>query len=90
LGKLIASARELNVALEINAHWMRLDLRDTHVRAAIDAECLIAIDCDVHAPEDYDNLVFGVLTARRGWVTPERCVNAWPAKKLHQWLKSKR
>ncbi len=90
LGKLIASAREHNVALEINAHWMRLDLRDTHVRAAIDAECLIAIDCDVHAPEDYDNLVFGVLTARRGWVTPERCVNAWPAKKLHQWLTSKR
>jgi DNA polymerase (family 10) len=90
MGKVFEIARERNVALEINAHWMRLDLRDTHVRGAIDAGCLIAIDCDVHAPDDFDNLLFGVLTARRGWVTPDRCVNAWPAKKLHEWLKSKR
>ncbi|MCE7974700.1 MAG: PHP domain-containing protein [Leptolyngbya sp. PLA1] len=86
---LVAAARAHNVALEINAHWMRLDLRDTHTRAAIDAGCLIAIDCDVHEPSDFDNLAFGVTTARRGWVTPERCLNAWPADRLHDWLRSK-
>lgn len=86
---LVAAARAHNVALEINAHWMRLDLRDTHVRAAIDAGCLIAIDCDVHEPADFDNLAFGVSTARRGWVTPERCINAWPADRLHAWLRTK-
>jgi histidinol phosphatase-like PHP family hydrolase len=31
-----------------------------------------------------------VVTARRGWVTPDLCINTWPAKKLHEWLKSKR
>lgn len=86
---LVAAARAHNVALEINAHWMRLDLRDTHARAAIDAGCLIAIDCDVHEPADFDNLAFGVSTARRGWVTPERCLNAWPADRLHAWLRAK-
>jgi len=90
MAKVIAAAKEHNVALEINAHWLRLDLRDTHVRAAVDAGCLIAIDCDVHAPEDFDNIVFGVLTGRRGWLPPEQCINTWPAKKLHAWLKSKR
>jgi len=95
MGKIIAAAVEHNVALEINAHWMRLDLRDAHVRQAMDTwaksdGCLIAIDCDVHLPEDYDNLRFGVLTGRRGWLTPERCVNAWTAKKLLAWLKRKR
>lgn len=88
--RIIAAAKAHNVALEINAHWLRLDLRDTHVRAAVEAGCLIAIDCDVHAPEDFDNLIFGVLTARRGWLRPEQCINTWPADKLHAWLRSKR
>jgi DNA polymerase (family 10) len=89
IAALVGAARAHNVALEINAHWMRLDLRDTQVRAAIDAGCLIAIDCDVHEPSDFDNLAFGVTTARRGWVTPERCLNAWPADRLHAWLRAK-
>jgi DNA polymerase (family X) len=90
ISKVVAAAKDHNVALEINAHWHRLDLRDTHVRAATDAGCLIAIDCDVHADEDFDNLRYGILTARRGWVTPDACLNTWPAKKLHEWLKAKR
>lgn len=90
MAKLAAAAREHNVALEINAHWMRLDLRDTHVRAAVQAGCLIAINCDTHTREDMDNIRFGVMTARRGWVEPGMCVNAWGAKRLLGWLKSKR
>ncbi|MFT5423967.1 MAG: DNA polymerase (family 10) [Phycisphaerales bacterium] len=90
MDELIAAAVEHDVALEINAHWMRLDLRDTHVRAAVDAGCKIAIDCDVHHAHDYDNLIYGVLTAQRGWLTPDLCVNTWDADRLHTWLKSKR
>lgn len=90
MDEIIAAAVEHNVALEINAHWMRLDLRDTHVRAAVEAGCLIAIDCDDHAREDFENLRYGVATGRRGWLRPELCVNTWTAKKLHGWLKKKR
>ncbi len=90
IGKLIVAALEHRVALEINAHWLRLDLRDTHVRASVQAGCLIAIDCDVHEPADFDNLRFGVTTARRGWCPKALCVNAWGEKKLHEWLGSKR
>lgn len=90
MDELIAAAVEHDTALEINAHWMRLDLRDTHVRAAAEAGCKIAIDCDDHAPTDFDNIRFGIATARRGWLTPELCVNTWTPKKLHNWLKKKR
>jgi DNA polymerase (family 10) len=90
INALIAAAKQHDVALEINAHWMRLDLRDTHVRAAIEAGCHIAIDCDVHHPDDFDNLRFGIATARRGWASAPACVNTWSAKKLHGWLKEKR
>jgi DNA polymerase (family X) len=87
--RLCAAAREHNVALEINAHWMRLDLRDVHVKIAVDAECLIAIDCDVHAADEFDNIRYGVLTARRGWVRPEMCINTWEAGRLREWLRAK-
>lgn len=87
MAALYAAAAACGVALEINAHWMRLDLRDVHVRGAADAGCLIAIDCDVHERRDYDNLVFGVMTGRRGWLRPARCVNTWDAPKLHSWLR---
>ncbi len=90
MNEIIAAAVEHDVALEINAHWLRLDLRDTHVRAAVEAGCKIAIDCDVHQPGDYDNLIYGVLTGQRGWLTPELCVNCWDHDRLHAWLRSKR
>ena len=90
INELIAAAIEHDVALEINSHWMRLDLRDTHARAAAEAGCKIAINCDVHHAADYDNLIYGILTAQRAWLTPDQCVNTWPHDKLHTWLKSKR
>lgn len=90
MNEIIAAAIEHNVALEINSHWMRLDLRDTHVRAAVEAGALISINCDDHHPSDYDNLIFGVLTGQRGWLTAEQCINTWDADRLHVWLKSKR
>ena len=89
MDKIIAAAVEHDVALEINSHWLRLDLRDTHVRAAVDAGCLIAIDCDVHGAGDFDNIRYGVSTGRRGWLPPELVVNTWPAEKLHAWLGKK-
>ncbi len=90
MAEVIAAAKSHDVALEINAHWLRLDLRDVHVRAAVDAGCKIAIDCDVHERQDFDNLRFGVSTGRRGWLTPELCLNAWKGRALHSWLKQKR
>ena len=90
MDEVIAAAVEHDVALEVNSHWMRLDLRDTHVRAAVEKGCAIAIDCDVHTAGDYDNIRFGVMTAQRGWLTKDRCVNAWSRTALRAWLDSKR
>jgi len=78
------------VALEINAYWLRLDLRDLHVQMAVEAGGMIAIDCDVHAAADFKSLRYGVLTGRRGWLRAEACVNAWEPRRLHGWLKDGR
>ncbi|RMH15380.1 MAG: DNA polymerase/3'-5' exonuclease PolX [Acidobacteria bacterium] len=90
MAALFAAAAEHDVALEVNANWLRLDLRDVHVRGALDHGCKIAIDTDAHRPEHFDLLIYGVLTARRGGLEAASCINAWPAEKLHAWLAAKR
>jgi DNA polymerase (family 10) len=66
---------------------MRLDLRDTHVRAAVEGGALIAINCDSHHPDHLDFARFGILTGRRGWLTADRCVNTWAPDALRRWLR---
>ncbi len=87
----IASAAAANnVALEINAHPMRLDLRDVHVHAAIQKGAKIIINCDAHAVSQLDYMKYGVQTARRGWATAADVMNTLPAAKLKKWLEQKR
>ena len=90
INALIQAALEHDTALEINANYQRLDLRDVHVKAAVDAGALIAINTDAHTPDNFDFLRYGIVTARRGWLTPEQCINAWTKQKLHDWLAAKR
>jgi len=90
MDELYAAAKEHGTALEINSHHMRLDLRDTHIRAAAEAGCLLAIDCDVHGPEDFDEIRFGILAAQRGWLPPAQCLNCMTAEALDAWRRRKR
>ncbi|MEK7787983.1 MAG: DNA polymerase/3'-5' exonuclease PolX, partial [Chloroflexota bacterium] len=61
----LAAARESGVALEINAHPMRLDLDDVYSRRAIEMGIPLAINTDAHHPSDFALAEFGVATARR-------------------------
>jgi DNA polymerase (family 10) len=90
LSALFAAAVECDTALEVNAAWRRLDLRDTHLRDALKAGCKITIDTDAHRASHFDNLIYGVLTARRAGMEPASCVNTWSAEDLRAWLRSKR
>lgn len=84
--RLAAAAAKHGVALEINANHWRLDLRDVHVRAAIEAGARLAINCDVHAESDFDMLRYGVLTARRGGAGAGDVINCLSQAELRAWL----
>ncbi|MHB1158291.1 MAG: DNA polymerase/3'-5' exonuclease PolX [Phycisphaerales bacterium] len=90
MAALIKAAAETDTALEINSNPWRLDLRDTHARAAIEAGVLLAIDTDAHSSNDFDNLRYGILTARRAWAEPRHIVNCMTPAKLKTWLGQKR
>lgn len=86
LEAVLAAARETGVALEINAHPARLDLKDAHARRATEVGCLLAINADIHSPADLELRAYGVATARRGWVSASGVVNSWPLDRLLPWL----
>ncbi|MCE2884172.1 MAG: DNA polymerase/3'-5' exonuclease PolX [Planctomycetaceae bacterium] len=90
MSELYAAAKEHGTALELNSHHVRLDLRDTHVRAAAEAGCMVAIDCDVHGLGDFEELRYGMLTAQRGLLPRAQCLNALDPKALDAWRRRKR
>lgn len=87
---LFRAAAEHDVALELNANPRRLDLSSGHLEGALEHGCKIAVNTDTHREEQLDYLVYGILTARRAGMEAGSCVNTWPARKLHVWLRSKR
>ncbi len=74
----IMAAARSGVALEINSHDLRLDLRDIHARMAVEAAVPLCINTDAHQREDMDKMIYGILTARRAWAQPGNVINTWP------------
>jgi len=59
-----------------------------HVRLAVEAGPMLAIDTDAHSVAAIDYLPYGVMNARRGWTGPAGVVNtrSWP--ELRELLKA--
>ena len=85
----LQTAVSTHTILEINANPHRLDLRDSHVRRAVELGVTLAINCDAHHVDHFELLHYGVATAQRGWATPDQVVNTWPLEKLLAFLANK-
>jgi DNA polymerase (family 10) len=86
----IEHAAQTRTALEINADPSRLDLKDVHVRMAVEAGVRLALGTDAHSPGSLGFMPFGVATAARGWATAPAVLNTYPRAGLRAWLKAKR
>jgi DNA polymerase (family 10) len=80
------AAADTGTVLEVNAHPSRLDLRDAHVRRAIELGVKLAISSDAHDVDGFAVLPMGVATARRGWAAAGDVVNAWSVEDLLGWF----
>jgi DNA polymerase (family 10) len=68
-------ALETGVSLEVNGLPDRLDLRDDHVRLAIEAGVPIVCSTDAHSVRGLGNMQLSVATARRGGATAPDVLN---------------
>lgn len=86
----IRTANKTGTILEIDASPDRLDLKDIHIREAVEAGVKMSIDTDTHNKQHYYFLEYGVAQARRGWATKNDIINAWPLEKMLKFLKDAR
>jgi DNA polymerase (family 10) len=90
LEKVIDAARANGVVLEINSQPHRLDLCDSHARLARDRGVKLAINSDAHEVPALDYPRWGILTARRAWLTKDDVINTRPLKAFRAGLRRNR
>ena len=81
-----AAARN-KVAMELNAYPDRLDLNDRHLRMAKERGVRIVINTDSHHTSHMEKIKYGVLQARRAWLTKEDVLNTLPPDKFAKAMK---
>lgn len=75
--KMVIDACAANqVAIELNANPYRLDLDWTWIPYAIEKEVFIAINPDAHSIDGIEDIHYGVLSARKGGLSAQWCLNA--------------
>jgi len=84
--RVATAAADHQTALEINANPARLDLRGSAVQTAIEAGATITINTDAHSPAAFDQMRYGVHTARRGWAEAADVLNTWTAEEVRTFL----
>lgn len=88
--RVFEAAAQYDTILEINASPDRLDLKAEHVHQAKDLGIKIAINTDAHDLARLNDMEYGVITGRRGWLTAEDVVNTWEYPRLARWLESRK
>lgn len=90
LDAVLQACYETGTALEINGSPRRLDLREEHIRRALDLGVTLTIATDAHTLGDLDNARWGTLHAQRAWVTPAQVLNCQPLATVRAFVADKR
>lgn len=90
LDAVFVAAAKHKVAMELNSYPDRLDLNDVHLRQARQRGVKIVINTDSHHTSHLEKIRYGILQARRAWLTKDEVLNTLPAEKFakamkHEW-----
>ncbi len=75
IDEILHACAEFGVAVEVNSHPHRLDLKDSHLWRARELGVPVVVATDAHRPDDLDLAHYGIEQARRAWLTPEHVLN---------------
>ncbi|MGC1371308.1 MAG: DNA polymerase/3'-5' exonuclease PolX [Candidatus Sulfotelmatobacter sp.] len=90
MDRILTAAAKHKVAMELNSYPDRLDLNDVHLRQARQRGVRIVINTDSHHTSHLEKIRYGVLQARRAWLTKQDVLNTLPAAQFakamkHEW-----
>ncbi|MFZ0938282.1 MAG: DNA polymerase/3'-5' exonuclease PolX [Candidatus Sulfotelmatobacter sp.] len=83
----LTAAAKHRVAMELNSYPDRLDLNDVHLRQAKQRGVKIVINTDSHHTSHLDKIRYGILQARRAWLTKDDVLNTLPAPQFAKGMK---
>lgn len=84
------TAAELDKAVEIDCYPDRQDISPDLLKHAAKAGCRISMGTDSHGPSQLRFIEFGLASALRAGIKPERILNFMPAPDLLEWVGSVR
>ena len=84
LDKVFARAVETGTFVEMNSQPDRLDLRDTHARAAAEAGVRLVVTTDSHEVDALAYAELGIAQARRAWLTKDQIANTRTWKQIEK------
>ncbi len=87
MDSVLKEAAKKKVAMELNAYPDRLDLNDRHLRMAKERGVKIVINTDSHHTSHLEKIKYGVLQARRAWLTADDVLNTLPPDKFAKAMK---
>ncbi len=88
LEAVMRSAAAKGVALELNAAPERLDLCDVHLRLAKQRGVKVVMNTDAHHTSHLEKMKYGLLQARRAWLTRKDVLNTLPQERFLKALRS--
>jgi DNA polymerase (family 10) len=83
----LTAAAKHKVAMELNAYPDRLDLNDNNLRQAKQHGVKIVINTDSHHTSHMEKIRYGVLQARRAWLTKDDVLNTLAPDKFAKAMK---
>ena len=83
----LKAGAEHKVAMELNAYPDRLDLNDVHLRMARDRGVKIVINTDAHHTSHFEKIKYGILQARRAWLTARDVLNTLALQEFRKAMK---
>ena len=84
---ILREAAKHKVAMELNSYPDRLDLNDVHLRMAKQHGVKIVINTDAHHTSHLPKIHYGILQARRAWLTKEDVLNTLPVSQFAKAMK---
>src|SRR4029077_16654028 len=83
----LTEAAKHKTTMELNPYPNRLDLNDVHLRQSKQRGVKIVINTDSHHTSHMEKIRYGILQARRAWLTKDDVLNSLPAPKFAKAMK---
>ncbi len=87
--KIIDACAANKVVIEINANPLRLDLDWRWHHYALEKGVLLSVNPDAHRTEGFHDMHYGILVARKGGLSTDKCLNAFTLEEITEYFNAK-